>query len=705
LSNHIDETTYDLFLGAILHDIGKFYMRTGNENIRKIVKQIYQSEKHQYWGDYFLNSRKELSGKVVNAVKNHHSHSTNDMIEMLVAIADKLSANDREEHRKNEEKEINTNSMQLIPVFYDVYSYSKSAGNKDFYKIPHKRSVYVCPENLSRYNISKDYQNLWNQFEKDFDELYKKYIEDKSKFSVYVYHLLEEYTFNIPSACYFNRPSISLWAHIKTTAAIAISLYNQLRREHKSERELLRQLEKILNKLSVSSTITEDEFQYFSIIKGDISGIQDFVYDTDTDGASKALKGKSFYISFLMDTIAKYIIKNENLSMANILMCGGGHFYILAPRSTMERIEEYQEYIEQVLYTAHNGKLSVLLGCAPIALCDFISKRDDKGEDDNKNNISAKFDEATLEVQKKKLSKYRRIVEITGIKFFMPSDDYQDICPRCFRVKTNDKCTFCESFIEIGDNLAKRDYLCDEFTDIEAKIDRINGINDVLTCFGRKVNFTNKISDEKDKLIYLLKKDNNVLYPKLNISTSVPIVINQYGHKIIKELDDIASASKGVNTWAVLRGDVDNLGRIFKYGLGENPSISKLMTLSEEFSTFFSIYLDEIISREKKWKENIIVLYSGGDDFCLIGPWSEIPKVAYMIRQEFGKYTLENPYLTISMGIEIAPDVKYPVYRVAIASGENLEHAKEHINEDGSLKNCFAVSKQHIIEWKEYGKL
>lgn len=90
------------------------------------------------------------------------------------------------------------------------------------------------------------------------------------------------------------------------------------------------------------------------------------------DGASNALKGKSFYVSFLMDTIAKFIAAKESLTTANILMCGGGHFYILAPGITMSRINEYQEYIDKVMFSAHGNKLSVLLACVPVNICDFI---------------------------------------------------------------------------------------------------------------------------------------------------------------------------------------------------------------------------------------------------------------------------------------------------------------------------------------------
>lgn len=727
ITRDITPEHYDLLMGALLHDIGKFYMRTDDSTVRAYIKNRHGSAAHQFWGDYFLTTQsKNIGGRIQNIVKNHNGPSGNDICEMIVSIADRLSAGDREQHKTKEDKEISSSVMQLISVFCDI---NLNKQNKKFeetyYKRPIKRDVLHYAEKETSPRIKEEYEKLFESLKKAFNKIYSEYGEDKFLFAHYLYHLIENYTFNIPSAYYYNRPTISLWAHLKTTAAIALALYNQLKVEYpgegESENRIKRQLETIINKLNDSSTITENEFPYFTLIKGDISGIQDFVYDTDMDGASNALKGKSFYISFLMETIAKFIIAKENLSTANILMCGGGHFYILAPRETMSRIQDYQRYIDQVMFSAHGAKLSVLLACVPVNIYDFIS-RDKNNNTDNEgrersNNISIKFRDVSSAIQAKKTQKYRELINQRGISFFEPEEDYADKCPRCSREKVikdgNSICMFCNSFIRLGKELAKKDYLCSSFDGISGiKIDeeskkdiRIRDVFDVFAYFGRNIDFVNETGSKRDnagRVFYTLKRKNDdSVYPVLTISTSVPVEEDEHGEKSIKEIADIAEASEGVDAWAVLRGDVDNLGKVFTDGLGKNPPFSKVITLSEEFSVFFSLYLDQIICKNPKWRENIIVLYSGGDDFCLIGPWSEIPKVAYEIRQAFTKYTHGNPSLSISMGFEIAPDIKYPVYRVALSSGENLEKAKSHVHSDGSVKNSLAFS-EHIVEWNDY---
>ena len=723
ISIDISPVRYDLFLGALLHDIGKFYIRTNDSVLRSHIRNKYGSAAHQFWGDYFLTTQAEnIGGTVLNIVKNHHDCSKNDISEMIVAIADKLSASDREEHESQSDKEIDKNVMQLISVFCDINNDNHEFKFEEtWYKKPVTRDVLHFADKEIHDNINEEYAELFKSFKESFNRIYSEYAEDKFLFSTYLYHLIENYTFNIPSAYYYNRPSISLWAHLKTTAAIAIALYNQLKAEFPDENEqeskIKRRLETILNKLSSPSAFAENESPCFALIKGDISGIQDFVYDTDMDGASNALKGKSFYVSFLMDTIAKFIAAKESLTTANILMCGGGHFYILAPGITMSRINEYQEYIDKVMFSAHGNKLSVLLACVPVNICDFILQ--DKKENAT-NNISIKFREVSSAVQARKTQKYRELISKKGMVFFEPEEDFTNKCPRCSRetVLAGDKyiCPFCDSFIRLGKELAKKDYLCSSFdglseiniSDEPGKINGIKSVTDVFACFGRNIAFVDESDLKKrntHKIFYALKKkEDNTCYPTLNISTSVPVEENEYGDKAIKEIERIAKASKGVDTWAILRGDVDNLGNIFTKGLGKNAPFSKLITLSEEFSVFFSLYLDQLIIENEKWRDNIIVLSAGGDDFCLIGPWSEIPKVAYRIRQVFAKYTHGNPALSISMGLEIAPDIKYPVYKVALTSGENLDKAKSHVHSDGSVKNSLAFSK-HIVKWDEYDSL
>ena len=89
-------------------------------------------------------------------------------------------------------------------------------------------------------------------------------------------------------------PDVSLFDHLKTTCAIASCLF-----ETKSENKFL-------------------------LIKGDISGIQDFIYKLASPeeafkGMSKRLRGRSFYLTLLNETFAYYLLKELKLPITNSL--------------------------------------------------------------------------------------------------------------------------------------------------------------------------------------------------------------------------------------------------------------------------------------------------------------------------------------------------------------------------------------------------
>ena len=73
-----------------------------------------------------------------------------------------------------------------------------------------------------------------------------------------------------------------------------------------------------------------------------------------------------------------------------------------------------------------------------------------------------------------------------------------------------------------------------------------------------------------------------------------------------------------VNWLGALRMDVDNLGTIFRDGLGQNATISRMATLSESLRLFFEGYVPQLCKdynsnpQEKEKKEILELIYAGG---------------------------------------------------------------------------------------------
>jgi CRISPR-associated protein Csm1 len=143
--------------------------------------------------------------------------------------------------------------------------------------------------------------------------------------------------------------------------------------------------------------------------------------------------------------------------------------------------------------------------------------------------------------------------------------------------------------------------------------------------------------------------------------------------------------------------DVDYLGLIFAIGLEPeqkdteyNPkSISRISTLSRMLDLFFAGFLNNICEEVyKDWYEEtkcevkdkinqiFYISYSGGDDLLIIGPWSEMPELAWRIREKFKKFTCNNKNIDVSAGIFLIKP-KFPIGRAAVMCGEELEKSKD----------------------------
>jgi CRISPR-associated protein Csm1 len=124
--------------------------------------------------------------------------------------------------------------------------------------------------------------------------------------------------------------------------------------------------------------------------------------------------------------------------------------------------------------------------------------------------------------------------------------------------------------------------------------------------------------------------------------------------------------------------DVDYLGLLFGLGI-DSPTISRIATLSNNLDLFFGAYLnkicEELTQPENRVRSIFYIVYSGGDDLLIIGPWDKTIELASKIYQEFRDYTSNNPNITLSGGIVFVKP-HFPVQRFVQLVGEELEKSK-----------------------------
>ncbi|MCX7654162.1 MAG: type III-A CRISPR-associated protein Cas10/Csm1 [Fervidobacterium sp.] len=676
----------DVYIAALLHDIGKFYQRAYPEKKNEIMHRQrgiiqYLNLKgvpHQIWSSDFVESISFLRQRkhVLNGIIYHHKPYEDSKIGLLVSLADRVSASEREDYSP-QENEQNVTTKRLEAIMSHVTFEKKKS--ESWYKTIQRQSFFdeeffPTKEQIDNAEEIKRYKVLWDAFYESFS---KETIRDENNVDEYdrIYYILKEYTSNIPSAFYYSHPDISLFSHLSSTAAIANALYLQFEENIKAEDF------KFLDELEADLVSKNINGKVLGIVKGDLSGIQDFIYNVPYEHALKKLKGRSFYLDLIIYLIGKWILRSEGLPISNLIMSGGGHFYVLLPAKSIDKIKDYQKELDEIIYEAHGTELSVILTSLPVSLSEMTEF----------SKILQTLGELSEEAKNRKFESLIKLQD-----FYTPIRVEADSCPYCYREMKEDQCEFCESFAELGVALSKNKYLIVE--NLQRRInDPIKTVYDVFKRFGYQLNFTN-IANKK---AYLITKNESLNFDECMYYVTPATYMGKSEDGKLLELDEMAQASEGLCRWGILRGDVDNLGKIFREGLGTEKSLARVSALSEDFKLFFGYYLEKLVSREF---QNCSVIYSGGDDFLIIGPWSTLPNLAKRLRADFEKFVCYNNNITVSMAIAIAKDVKFPIYRVAKAVGEDLEQAKEYMRESEKGKKVKDAIRfmEETIGWEDW---
>lgn len=683
-----DNKDYEkLMLAAVVHDIGKFWQGTGEKGTHQELsaKFVRAHIPEQWQGAAALVSEHHDDRNFIPEVNKHLK---------ILMISDWLSSGELDDN----ETEIKIHEP-LVSIFSDI-DIGKGIPSKKSYISVKKLAIddeTLFPNKMEgTKNFKADYLKQWNEFVGEVDKI--RNISDFNSYFNSLYHILQKYTWCLPSAVYENVPDISLFDHLKSTCAIASCLS-----EVSDETFPGDVLKALFDKEATTNEKNSLKDEKFILIGGDLSGIQKFIYSVTSKGAAKGLRGRSFYLQLLTEAISNYILCKLEISKANLLYCGGGHFYILAASSAASNLEDIRKKSIEILLKHHQGDFYLALDWIAISSRDFQEKR-----------FGSKWDEIVAKLAVRKKHKFSEILNNEHHdSIFGPMGGSKDVCEICGSEKDvqeyedeKKKCDMCASFEDLADDIAKAKYIVEIIEEKENETKK--GWEEVISDFAIGYKFPVEIderikkTDAKDITIYYLNNTNFPDYLDIINGAASPI---SFGFKFIanttprengkiKSFDDFAEKAEGIKKWAVLRMDVDNLGKIFSKGLEKNRSISRISTLSSMFSLFFAGGMEKICENY----ENIYVIYSGGDDVFIVGQWDIIPTVAKNIYACFKDFTCQNENITLSGGIFIAPDTKFPLYKAADLAGEALDKSK-----NGGRDKITFFDKD--VTWKEFEEI
>ena len=713
-----------LVKGALLHDIGKVVYRASEG-----------SGDHSTAGATFLRSYTDET-ELLRCVQYHHGRKLSSAVipdnslAYLVYEADNLaSALDRREYDEGEGIAGQTfdKHMPLTSVFHTFGGALSKVEKKYHLRGLNLSDDYNYPKEGSILASVDKYKELYATLQHNFA------VQSIDTMSINeLLRIYEDTTSFIPSSTYKKEVAdISLYMHSKLTAAIATSMYLYF-----SEKGI----EDYKKYCFTESKLFREETS-FMIISGDISGIQDFIYTVPSVGALKSLRGRSVYLEILLESIIDSVLEDLQLTRCNLIYSGGGHFYILGPATETAKsiVKAVKVSVNRWLLDHVGTKLYVALGMATCTGNDVIN-----GEMQHKL-----FGEASRETSKGKISRYTK-ENLEDL--FNPNSNINSVrdgdkeCSICHTSSVELQpygdteslaCHMCDSLYKFGDVLVQPEESVLGIAEEQAVLENIPSI----PVYARDATKLYVIPKRKLealgysviwKHIYVINEaeTGNQVANRLWIADYVSRKTNGDVYDFSELANLSGSDTVGIQRLGVLRADVDNLGAAFiggfinhrKENLFHFNTFSRYADLSRSLSMFFKAGVNKIVSgnsngiedirdtyhlwgEDNREKGHIHVIYSGGDDVFLVGPWDELLEVAVDIRKRLRDLT--DGKLTISAGLGMFTH-SFPITKMAEITGELETVAKDMPTKDSIALFGFDTSNlgqkptcHHVYQWDQ----
>ncbi len=700
-ANKIEE--YELVLASLLHDVGKIKQRASGGN-----------QSHAEIGRKFVEELSNIPGNVkeviAELVGNHHNDAYSGINLTLLnylKIADRKSAghdrkdrdkeymNENEQYMKNpfgsiSKEELNeirgcdakARDIDGIEGILPLVNLSKFP--EEFFNWPDETNSTIS-RNKKLTNPRGYLGQLWNNLEHDLKELkfyggnWKQYINN-------VLTILEEYTRFVPSAYYYSYPTVSLYDHLKLTAALSLCLYRN-----------------------------GDRDQSFLLIGAEFQGIQNYIFrklksEGSDEGMARRLRGRSFSVYLLTELVSLHILRELDLYRFNIVSTVGGKFWIIAPYSieNEQKLAKLRNDIETYFLKEHRG-LGIALAWNKFSIEDLL-------EEDEGKKLGKEFRKLTgpvirkIEARKNKIGN-EIINEENYDNVFFPDRgseiENNDICEACgirlikLTENNKDRCDICNNEENIGRMLVKSNELIVTSVEAQSKANFVAKFGDTV-YYSTIIDEQNEFIDQKEIIerIWINKYSRKIFdsgdYGTCIVHNSNYAPRSEMNEFSVKTFEELAISEVKKDKYlplALLKMDLDDNAILFASPY-ENFTISKYATQSFFTNYIFSEFLDRVAK-----KNDIYIVYSGGDDVVAIGKITRMFKFVSDFRTMVSELSLDR--LSISAGM-VTFNRNVPPRIVLEAAEENLKKSKS-VNCTKYTRNKNSITLfDRILSWDDY---
>lgn len=749
--------------GAFLHDIGKLFERgdllddkRDDEQWQTLYcpfKHGHATHKHVLHTDSFndwlvkqvgsvlptlegIQDREQATEHWMNYAARHHKPAT--FYEKLVSVADRLASTEREGGTFYTSR-INRKAM-LEPITARVqlddggaqaaYRYPLSSLNfgaqarqEQFYPqiIQLERDTVKTKEELDSFYSQRPFndltdhykhlgENLMNEVQSLVQHYHAQQVASEKALATTLLSLFEKYLTKVPAATNTVHPDISLFDHLKITAAIAETLY-----VHQQASQSLPANTPDVD-LQDSKAIDDEATAFdhlparWRLLCCDFSGIQSFIYNITSKQAANALHGRSLFVQILCDSVADYLLQQLDLYPMCKIYSSGGKFYLLIADSQEQQAKQLiDETINDWLLQAYDGDIYLARGFAKVTAWHFQA-----------GNMGYCWKAVSQEVDRNKQQKYK--AQLLKGDLFNVQSVGGDVCQVTGKELKPEQKAQLDDDIEVSKTVKQLINLGKQLKDVHYVLwdwgqcyqDRdhqpitLEALN-LDIYFLRQQPDAGQLRDLTSAVLERLDDYDFTDSPNLAVGHRCRLIARWDKAKVNDDFETLAKSAKGIDRLGVLRMDVDNLGEVFARGLSKTlaydheqgqalGSLSRMTALSRELNYFFSGHLMQLL----KSYCHTQIIYAGGDDLFIVGAWNELMEASREIEQAFKAYTCCNPSFTISGGLALVRG-KYPIAKAAELAGDMEEQAKENHYHNQS-KNSLAAFET-VLNWRQWNTM
>lgn len=714
----------ELTKAAMLHDIGKILYRSdpslGNHSTCGATFLENYLDDNEYKQE-FLNCVKYHHGKLLNRAKLPPSAWA-----YIVYEADNIaSAMDR---RDVEGEDVGFDPHLPLSSIFSAFGNTVKEDARYYLRGLDSDKVYNYPttDDISA-SIDK-YKEIVTVLKDNFSSSLLSAMTANELLRIY-----EDTTVFIPAST--NKSElcdISLFMHSKITAALAACMVTYFSNEGIVDHR----------KHCVQDKDLWRNEEAFTILSGDLSGIQNFIYNAPSKGALKSLRGRSFYLEILMEHVVDEILERLSLSRAQILFMGGGHFYLLLPNSegNIKAVEHVIDNANRWLLAVTKGLLFLAHGHVPCSANQLMNKLPNG---DTGLSVQRKiFSDANTLVSRNKTQRY---IGDTLAQLFNTHSQYNAHiegsreCTVChtssikltnYRNEQRDICPLCKGLLDMGETIISSDSIC--FV-VVAEENPCDGYAKVPLLHENTYLYVvpeNKLDEFSEsylacgliKRIYVKNKalTGSLVSERLWLADHVTKDEQRKTMDFSTIAEQSGNDKEGVPKLGVLRADVDNLGAAFLGGFlkdTDNPAqystFTRYAELSRRLSQFFKLAVNKIAKGELPTgivpftfhqkvggtKRYIHIVYSGGDDVFMVGAWDDLIGLAVDMYRALQVET--SGKITMSAGFALFPS-SYPVKRMADITGKLEDVAKQQTNKNSIALFTLDEDQPTVHNWNSF---